>query len=94
MFQFQMVRLKYMYAFSVRNSAVVSIPNGSIKINLTYNDIARNLVSIPNGSIKILRCCRVAAKVQEFQFQMVRLKLENPRLDRNMIRSFNSKWFD
>ncbi len=58
-------------------NAKVSIPNGSIKMLrvFVFDGIGKD-VSIPNGSIKIENPAKDIANVKQFQFQMVRLKLD------------------
>ncbi len=64
-------------SYSLTAHTRVSIPNGSIKILWSSNQITANLaVSIPNGSIKIKMSASMQVAGKEFQFQMVRLKLQ------------------
>ncbi len=72
---------------------IVSIPNGSIKMQRFLKMAAAKLVSIPNGSIKII------ARLQRQGLWRVSIPNGSIKISAEIdgyqkSDSFNSKWFD
>ena len=54
--------------------SLVSIPSGTIKIAVHFNEYFLSKVSIPSGTIKIEAEQKEILKLWKFQFHLVRLK--------------------